>query len=96
MRKINRKKVVNLVGFIMFVVIVSRVFLNVTYLFRNVTMDRYHIVGLEQENVDMVYIGGSAAFVYWQPLKAWNDYGYTSYSYATNTIQAESLKAYVE
>lgn len=72
------------------------IFIHITYLFRPITYNRYHIVGLEKENVDMVYIGGSAAFVYWQPLKAWNDCGYTSYNYATDTVQAENIKAYLQ
>ena len=83
-------------GFCIFVGIIVQVFFGVTYLFRNTDDDRRHIAGLKQEKVDMVYVGGSAAFVYWQPLKAWNECGYTSYNYATNSIQAESIKAYIE
>ena len=84
------------VGFIIFILLIVKVFCNTTYLFRNIREDRNHIVGIENENVDMVYIGGSAAFVYWQPLKAWNDCGFTSYLYATHSIQAESIKAYIK
>lgn len=43
----------------------------------------------EHNSLDMVYLGGSAAFVYWQPLKAYEDIGIKSYSYATDTMQAE-------
>ena len=70
-----------------------QVFFGVTYLFRNTDYSRRHIAGLKQEKVDMVYVGGSAAFVYWQPLKAWNECGYTSYNYATDSIPAESIKS---
>lgn len=73
-----------------------QVFFGVTYLFRNTDYSRRHIAGLKQEKVDMVYVGGSAAFVYWQPLKAWNECGYTSYNCATDSIPAESIKAYIE
>ena len=96
MKKIDRQKVISFLEFCVFVVIIVQVFFGVTYLFRNTDYSRRHIVGLKQEKVDMVYVGGSAAFVYWQPLRAWNECGYTSYSYATDTIPAESIKAYIE
>lgn len=85
-----------IIGFIVFMSLAFKVFCCTTYLFRNVGYDRNHIVGIENEKVDMVYIGGSAAFVYWEPLKAWNDCGFTSYLFATNTLQAENIKAYLE
>lgn len=93
---ISREKVKALVGFVVFIMLIFKVFCNITYLFREVGYNRNHIVGIENENVDMVYVGGSAAFVYWEPLKAWNDCGFTSYSYATNTVQAENIKAYIK
>ena len=98
MKKIDRQKVISLLEFCVFVVIIVQVFFGVTYLFRNTDYSRRHIVGLKQEKVDidMVYVGGSAAFVYWQPLRAWHECGYTSYSYATDSIPAESIKAYIE
>lgn len=96
MKKMNKQKVLKLISFCVFVIIVFHVFLNVTYLFRPENLNRRRMAGLEQENVDIVYIGGSAAFVYWEPLRAWNDCGYTSYNYGTDTIQAESIKAHIE
>ena len=96
MKKIDRQRVISFLGFCIFVCIIVQVFFGVTYLFRNTDYSRRHIAGLKQEKVDMVYVGGSAAFVYWQPLKAWNECGYTSYNYATDSIPAESIKAYIE
>lgn len=90
------KRTKTFVGFMVFTVLIVKVFFNTTYLFRNTSYDRNHMVGIENENVDMVYIGGSAAFSYWEPLKAWNDCGFTSYLYATNGIQAENIKAYIK
>ena len=56
-----------------------------------------HVVGIrEEEPLDMIYVVGSAAFVYWEPLKAWNDCGFSSYNLATDTIQAESIKYYIK
>ena len=87
------KKIYYLVTSILFVTLIIQIVISATYIFRNTSNDRLRIMGLkEEEKLDMIYIGGSAAFVYWQPLKAWNDYGITSYSYAVNTIQAEGIK----
>lgn len=93
-RKINR-----ILSVVVFVAITFRVFLLTTYLFRDYRYDGKHISEMKEEvhgSIDMVYIGGSAAFVYWQPLKAWNDCGFASYLMATNTLQAEMIKYYIE
>jgi len=45
--------------------------------------------GEEKNSLDVVYLGGSACFVYWEPLKAWEESGIPSYNFASNTIQAE-------
>ena len=61
--------------------------------------DRISVVGIKEEkenSLDVIYIGGSATFVYWEPLHAYSDCGFTSYDLATNTIQAESILAYVK
>ncbi len=95
-KSIPKDKVKSVIGFIVFMALILKVFCNVTYLFRNVTTDTWRIAGIKHENVDMVYIGGSAAYCYWEPLKAWNDCGITSYLYATAGIEAEAIKAYMK
>ena len=93
----RHKSYINLIGCILFLCILFRIFCDVTYIFRNAGDDRNHMVGIKSEDdLDMVYIGGSAAIVFWQPLRAWNDCGFTSYNLATNTIQAENIRAYME
>lgn len=90
---IKREKYRRIVAAVIFLLIILKVFLSVTYLFRNANWDRDHVIGIKEEKtLDMVYVGGSAAFVYWQPLKAWNDCGFTSYNLAVNKIQAESIE----
>lgn len=98
LEKIKKKEsaIKKILGTLFFLIILGFVFSRVTYLFRNTGTDREHVIGIENEDVDMVYIGGSAAFVYWQPLRAWNDFGITSYNLATNSVQAESLQGYIE
>lgn len=78
---------------IIFLSLLVKIFLSATYLFRNSGSDRVNIVGIkDEEPLDMIYIGGSSAVQYWEPLKAWADYGFTSYSLGTNGIQAECIK----
>ena len=93
---LKKKNIIQLIGFIFFMLLISSIFSKVTYLFRNVGCERNHMISMGNEKLDMIYIGGSAAFVYWEPLKAWHDCGFTSYSYATSTIQAENIEAYIK
>ena len=100
MEKINNREIAaKAKGFftcICFLLLLGMIFVSTTFLFRNNRLNRAHIVGIKQEGpLDMVYVGGSATYGYWQPLKAWNDCGFTSYNYATDNIQAENLKYYI-
>lgn len=93
-KKDNVKK---FIGFVVFLCLGFRLFCDVTYLFRDISYGRRHMTGIKSESdIDMIYIGGSAAFVYWEPLKAWTDCGFTSYLLATSSIPAESLVPYMK
>jgi hypothetical protein len=94
--ELDRFKVKQFVGFVVFIAILARVFCSTVYLFRNADYNRERIVGLENENPDMIYIGGSNAYFYWQPQKAWNDCGFTSYVYGNSGLKADNLKALLE
>ena len=62
------------------------------YIMKPESVDLKNIAGFYGEDsntLDMVYVGGSAAFVYWQPLTAYEKFGITSYNFAADTIQAE-------
>lgn len=91
-------KVKHFLGFVLFILLAAGMFSNITYLFRNTGYDRNHVIGIksEEKNIDVVYIGGSAAFVYWEPLRAFNDCGFTSYDLATNSIGVENILPYVQ
>lgn len=92
-----KSKIKKIICCISFLCILGTVFMKITYLFSETGYNRLNIVGIkEEEPLDMVYVGASAAFTYWQPLKAWNDCGITSYSYATVGLPAESLKHCIE
>lgn len=98
----SKDKLIKIIGFAVFIIIVGRLFLSLTYLFRGNQYnysDRISVAGLKEEkenSLDVIYIGGSAAYAYWEPLKAYRDNGFTSYDLATNTIQAENILAYVK
>ena len=80
----------------LFLCLFVRTFIFLTYLFRDTDTDRLRILGLEQEkDLDMIYVGSSSSICYWQPLRAWKEYGFTSYTYATNSLQADSSEYYI-
>lgn len=56
----------------------------------------YGFYGERKNSLDMVYIGGSACFVYYQPLKSYEEYGFASYNFSVNTIQPEFYKYMVQ
>lgn len=95
-------KIKPVIAFVVFIGVVLYLFIFLSYLFRQNPYgyeDRISVAGFPEEpkdSIDVVYIGGSAAFVYWEPYLAYRDCGFTSYDLATNTIQAESILAYLE
>lgn len=46
----------------------------------------------EDNTLDIVCIGSSAVFTFWEPMEIWNDYGVTSYNYATGTMPPQTIK----
>jgi hypothetical protein len=44
---------------------------------------------LKEDSLDVIYVGGSAAFVYFAPVQAWDEYGIVSYDFAADTMQLE-------
>ena len=96
---IHAKKWHQVISFVTFCVIALNLFLRITYLFRSAGADdhseiynRNRIIGIkEEQNLDMVYVSGSEGFVYWEPPRAWAEYGIKSYNYATNSIPAEAI-----
>lgn len=92
-----------IIGSICFLFILLWVLLSVNRLFITGYVfgydDRIPVVGLKEEqkdSLDVIYIGGSAALTYWEPMKAYHDCGFTSYDLATSAIQIESIPAYIK
>lgn len=91
-----KNKMKKIIGCIAFLCLIGTVFMKITYLFSETGREREAILGIkEEEPLDMVYVGASAAYTSWQPLKAWNDYGFTSYTYATGGLPAVSVEHYI-
>lgn len=96
METIWKNRIKKFILCVLFLCLFVRTFTFLTYLFRDTDMDRLRILGLEQEeNLDMIYVGSSSSICYWQPLRAWNEHGFTSYTFATNSLQADSSEYYV-
>lgn len=98
--KIRKEQIVKIIGFVAFMVIICVVLNGVTNLYRNnefAVEDKITVAGIKEElPLDVVYIGGSAAYSYWEPLKAFRDTGLVSYALAVNSIQAECILPFVK
>lgn len=80
-----------------FLILAVNLFLGITYIFRNANTDREHMTGLrEASDFEVAYVGGSAAFVYWEVPLAWKEYGITSYVLGNNKLQAETMKGEIK
>lgn len=96
-KKYNRR--VNIVWIAVFVLCFSVLFVLLSYLYRPVTTSRENICGFyaEKKNtLDMVYIGGSACYVYWEPLAAYDKYGFTSYNFAADAMPPQVIRYCME
>lgn len=95
-----KRKILKWIALIIIFVLVSFNFLKiVTYIMKPNSIDLRIIGGFygeKKNSLDMVYIGGSASFVYYEPLKAFEDYGIASYNFGANTIQPELYKMMVK
>lgn len=93
-----KKIIINVLSSIVIIVLLLS-FIPITYIARPKGWDRDNITGLYSEkanSLDMIYIGGSACFVYWEPLRAFEKYGFTSYNYAHDTMSPVEIKYLIE
>lgn len=88
MRKLPTK-VKNFTLCLIFLLLIGELFVHCTYLFRDTSFrtGRLNILGFyyeKQDSLDAVFVGGSNVYRYWDCMKAWNEYGFTSYDYAVD------------
>ena len=93
----KKSTIKQIVGFVIFAVILVALFCNLTWLFRgNGSEAREEIGGFRnQGKIDVVFYGASNLLRYYQPLTAWKEQGFTSYNYAVLSGQADSMKDYI-
>jgi len=95
MRIYNNKNFNAVIRIFVFIILFLFMFKYLTYLMKPPLVDVDIISGFyseEENSLDMVYIGGSASFVYYAPLRAWEQNGISSYNYGNNTIQLDVYK----
>ena len=91
------RKAKRLAELIIFALIFITLFMRLTYLFRNNSWEPQHINGIKNEtNLDVVCVGGSSTFVYWEPFLAWHEFGMTSYDFATDSARPAIMRGYVK
>ena len=95
--KIQKETLQNIVKATAFLLILLLLFCHFTYLFRD-TSDgkRGNILNYYAEpddTLDVVTIGASTIAYYWNATRAWNDYGFTSYNYATSSMKGGTYLA---
>lgn len=79
------------IQFFAFIIILFLVFQSCTYLFRGVGPERNNIISMKAErDMDVIFLGGSSILAYWQPLRAWHEYGFRSCDCATNNFPMEA------
>lgn len=72
--------------------------LPLSYLMREDGQSRDNVIGFyaeEEDSLDMVYIGASSCLTFWQPLKAWHEYGFASYNFTHHTMTARTIRYYI-
>lgn len=92
-----KQKIKKILLFVVFICVSFFIFSRITYLFREVSCSRGNVTGFEEEgDLDVVCIGASTIVEYYQPLTAWNEFGYTSYNYATLYGQIDFYWRYID
>ena len=87
-----KENITNVCKIALFFILLGCFYYFLTYFKKPYNVDLENISGFYSENknsLDVVYVGGSAAFVYWEALEAYQNEGIVSYPFASNAIQAD-------
>lgn len=93
--KSSLKKVGKIGGIMCLVILTAISMVLLSYLFRPVSKNRKNIDGFyaqKTDSLDMVYIGGSACYYFWEPLEAFQQHGFTSYNFAADAMPPQIIK----
>lgn len=85
------KRISRVVCLLLSIVLTGYLFVQVSYMHRGYTrlMGFY---GLEDNTVDVAFVGTSVTFSSFMPMEAWNEYGMAAYDYCTNVQFENSLR----
>lgn len=90
--KIEKQKMKKIIAFLVFIFLIWEIFIHCTYLFRDTyRAGRQNIVGFygeEEDSLDIVVIGASCVYRYWNCMQAWKKYGITSYDYSVGSMSS--------
>lgn len=96
----RKSKIKHAVSAIVFLLIASVIFVCFTYVFRTTKGNgRLNIVSFyneKKDTVDMVVVGGSAVYRYWDPMQAYEDSGMTSFVFACASMNGQMYRCAVE
>ena len=95
-KKLRIKSIIN---FTVFLLLIISIFGKITWLFKgNNAESRADIAGFrnQDEEIDVLLYGGSTLLRFYQPLEAWDKYGYTSYNYATSSGTVDLSQFFIE
>ena len=87
------KKTVRVIAFL---AIFLLLFIHVSYILRPYagSASRKNICGFyaeDEKSLDVVFVGSSSVFSFWEPMRFWEKYGVTSYNYATGTLPPQLI-----
>lgn len=93
------KKYLWILNTFLFLVAFIWLFIQVSYLFRPISVNRENIIGYYAEkknSLDVILIGGSSTYVFWAPYDAWNAEGIASYNFSTDSMSPALIKGMME
>ncbi len=88
------KKYTWCINWCIFIVLFLFLFQRVSYVLRPLEPgNNLSIVGFygNKDELDIVNVGSSSVTVYWSPLQAWNEHGFTSYNFSSNALASETV-----
>lgn len=90
-----QRKLKQILSAFIFLLLAFEIFVHCTYLFRNTDRAaRQNILGLyyeENNSLDVVFVGPSSVYRYWDPMKAWDLFGFTSYDFSTSAMSRATI-----
>lgn len=92
--KLKKESIGNFIRAVCFLLVLLVSFTGLTYLMRNTGgAQRGNILGYyeeEEDSLDVVFVGASNVMRYWDPLHAWEEYGFTSHNYSVTSMRADT------